>query len=163
MINKKSAPILVNYTKLRKRLMIDYNYTRQEVVHTLWRLINACDEVKDAFADWYLHDKDVSLKCQDITWNDMVEKKGLNPFNAFLYMDTLIKNPELGVNLLPAQMRPSMKISVDKLRPELRDYVNKKSKENKSPLMGVYMDPPAEAKGEFDPKDGEEINLNAEK
>lgn len=129
MINKYSTQILINFKALRKQLKEEYRYTEKDVLHTVWRLINADDEIKVSFAKWFNDDIAPRLECEGITWDDLIQKRGLNPFNAFLFMDTMKKDPDKGFELLKGQERPSLRISIDQLRPELRDYVKGKMAE----------------------------------
>lgn len=46
-----------------------------------------------------------------------------------MFMDTMKKDPDKGFELLKGQERPSLRISIDQLRPELRDYVKEKMEE----------------------------------
>lgn len=129
MINKYSTQILINFKALRKQLKEEYRYTEKDVLHTVWRLINADDEIKVSFAKWFNDDIAPRLECEDITWDDLIQKRGLNPFNAFLFMDTMKKDPDKGFELLKGQMRPTLRINVDQLRPELKAYVKGKMAE----------------------------------
>lgn len=129
MINKYSTQILINFKALRKQLKEEYRYTEKDVLHTVWRLINADDDIKVSFAKWFNDDISPRLECEGITWDDLIQKRDLNPFNAFLFMDTMKKYPDKGFELLKGQERPSLRISIDQLRPELRDYVKGKMAE----------------------------------
>ena len=135
-MENNTRKIFVNFPSLRKKLKQEYRYSELDVLHTVWRLLNAREDVRRSFVKWFMEDMDPRLECENITWNDLVEKRGLNPYNAFLYMDTLLKDPEKGMSLIAGQMRPSLKLDVSELRPELREYVEKKSKENKEKLEG---------------------------
>lgn len=56
MINKYSTQILINFKALRKQLKEEYRYTEKDVLHTVWRLINADDEIKVSFTKWFNDD-----------------------------------------------------------------------------------------------------------
>lgn len=126
--------ILVNYLKIRRQLICDYGYTEYDVLHTVWRLMKARPEVKEAFAKWFDKGIQPSLAVDDVSWCDLTSPEGrnLNPYNAFLFMDTLIANPDLGFDLLIGQSRPSMRIDVSKLAPDLQEYVKEKTAEERA-------------------------------
>lgn len=126
MINKYSTQILINFKALRKMLKEEYGYTEKDVLHTVWRLMNVDDEIKISFAKWFNDDIAPRLEYEGISWNDLIQKRGLNPFNAFLFMDTMKRDPDKGFELLKGNMRPSLRISPDQLRPELRKYVEER-------------------------------------
>lgn len=131
MVNKYSTQIIVNFVALRKKLKEEYRYGEKDVLHTVWRLMNASDEIKIAFAKWFNDDIEPNLECEGITWQELISKRGLNPYNAFLFMDTMKKDPDQGMNLIKCQMRPSLRMNINELRPELREYVSKKMSEDK--------------------------------
>ena len=56
MINRNSTKILVNFASLRKSLRQAYRYSETEVLHTVWRLMNALDEIKISFDNWFNDD-----------------------------------------------------------------------------------------------------------
>lgn len=120
MVNRYSTQILVNFAALRKTLKQDYRYSEMEVLHTVWRLMNASDEIKISFANWFNDDVTPRLECEDITWEELVSKRGLNPYNAFLFMDTMKKEPGQGMLMLTGQITPSIRLDIDELRPDLR-------------------------------------------
>lgn len=126
-----SVKILISYPAIRKRLKQEYHYTEGDVMHTVWRMMKANREVKEAFAGWIKDDNEPRLECEGITWKELVDERGLNSANALLFMDTLMKDPDQGMIMLTGQMRPSMKLDISALRPELRDYVDKKTEEEK--------------------------------
>lgn len=123
MVNKYSTQILINFLALRKNLKSEYRYSEKDVFHTVWRLMNASDDVKIAFAKWFNDGVEPSLQCEGISWQELVSKRGLNPYNAFLFMDTMLENPDLGMELLKGQMRPSLKLNIDQIRPDLRERI----------------------------------------
>lgn len=131
MINKYSTRILVNFISIRKKLKEEFFYSEKDVLHTVWRLMNASDTIKVAFARWFNDGVEPQIECEGIKWAELVANRKLNPFNAFLFMDTMLEDPDYGITLLTGQMRPSMRIKADRLRPELRDYVLKKESEEK--------------------------------
>lgn len=130
MINKYSIQILINFRALRKYLKERHEYTEKDVIHTVWRLINADNEIKIWFAKWFNDDITPRIECEGITWHDLIDKRGLNPVNAFLFMDTMKKDPDKGFELLKGQMCPSLRININQLRPELKDYVKGKMEED---------------------------------
>ena len=123
--------ILVNYRKIRRQLICDYGYTEFDVLHTVWRLMKARPEVKEAFAKWLDKGIQPSLSVDGVSWSDLTSPEGrnLNPYNAFLFMDTMLSDPDLGFDLLVGQSRPSMRIDISKLAPDLQEYVKEKTAE----------------------------------
>ena len=126
MVNIHSTRILVNFASLRKTLKQDYHYSEMEFLHTVWRLMNALDEIKISFANWFNDDVTPHLDCEDISWEELVSKRGLNPYNAFLFMDTMKKEPAQGMIMLKGQMHPSLRLGIDELRPDLRATITQK-------------------------------------
>lgn len=126
--------ILVNYRKIRRQLICDYGYTEFDVLHTVWRLMKARPEIKEAFAKWFDKGIEPSLSVDTVTWRDLTSPEGrnLNPYNAFLFMDTMMSDPDLGFDLLVGQSRPSMRIDISKLAPDLQEYVKEKTAEKKA-------------------------------
>lgn len=139
MVNRYSTRILVNFAALRKTLKQDYHYSERDVLHTVWRLMNASDEIKISFANWFNDDLTPHLECEDITWEELISKRGLNPYNAFLFMDTMKKEPGQGMLMLTGQITPSLRLDIDELRPDLRASITKKM-EQENPEKGVKTD-----------------------
>lgn len=126
MVNRYSTQILVNFVALRKTLKQDYHYSERDVLHTVWRLMNASDEIKISFANWFNDDVTPHLECEGISWEELINKRGLNPYNAFLFMDTLKKDPDQGMLMLKGQITPSLRLGIDELRPDLRAAITQR-------------------------------------
>ncbi len=132
MVNRYSKQILINFAALRKSLKQDYHYTEMDVLHTVWRLMNASDEIKISFANWFNDDITPHLECEGVTWEELINKRGLNPYNAFLFMDTLKKEPAQAMIMLKGQMRPSLRLDIDEIRPDLRELITQRAGERAS-------------------------------
>lgn len=123
MINRHSVNIAVNYGRLRSRLMGEYHYTPREVRRTVWRLMGTLPEVRSAFVKWFAKGTEPRLTAAGISWRDLVDRRGLNPFNAFLTINEIMRDPDRGMALLDGNMTPSLRIDISKLRPDLQEYV----------------------------------------
>ncbi len=113
----------MNFASLRKSLRQAYHYSETEVLHTVWCLMNALDEIKISFANWFNDDVTPHLECEGISWEELINKRGLNPYNAFLFMNTMKKDPAQGMIMLKGQMHPSLRLDIDELRPDLRELI----------------------------------------
>lgn len=125
--------IVLRYISLRKRMMNEpYRYTERQVFHTVWRLLHVDPEIQKAFVEWFKDGKEPRLKYAGISFAELRKYKKMNEFNAFLFMDELKRDPEAALNMLVANDAPLQTLTVDALRPELREYVAQKLKEQES-------------------------------
>lgn len=125
--------IILKYVTLRKRMMnAPYKYTEREVFHTVWRLIHTDPEIQSAFVAWFQEGVEPKLKYAGISFADLRKYKHMNEFNAFLFMDELKRDPEAALNMLVANSAPVRTLKLDELRPELREYVAQKLKEQEA-------------------------------
>ena len=143
MMDNNTMRIAVNYNKLSKRLKDDYHYTTGEVLHTVWGLIGCKPEVKEAFVKWFNDGIEPRLIIEGVTWSQLVNERGLNPYNAFLTINFLMKDPSTGFALLPRNIGRMESVRVDELRPDLQKYVEEHRKEHELP------EPPVDDNGDI--------------
>ncbi len=122
--------IVLKYIVLRKRMMNEpYRYTERQVFHTVWRLLHVDPEIQRAFVEWFTEGREPRLKYAGISYAELRKHRKMNEFNAFLFMDELKRNPDAALNMLVANDASLTAVGLDELRPELRDYVARKLKE----------------------------------
>lgn len=125
--------IILKYVTLRRRMMnAPYRYTERQVLHTVWRLVHTDPEIQRAFVAWFQEGTAPRLKYAGVSFADLCKYKHMNEFNAFLFMDELKRDPDAALNMLVANIAPVQTLKPEELRPELREYVAGKLKEQEA-------------------------------
>lgn len=86
--------IILNYFKLKEDIK-KYNFNDKQAQYMIGRLRSMDKGIKKSFGIWYSKGAYPEYSIEDFTVQELIEEGKMNPFNAFLTLDWLKKDPEV--------------------------------------------------------------------
>lgn len=114
--------IIINYYKL-KASMMDIGYQTHEAKEAIKKIRVMNKDLKKEFGMWYKKGIEPTIVIEGVTISNLEETCGMNKIKAFLFMDWLIRDPDLAKKALSKTV--DVVIVTDEDRQALKEQLEK--------------------------------------